>query len=117
MHDHIVELAAYLAPRADGRIAIYACTHIDNGVVAHGYRSAETAAFHDCGVVSNVYRAVHGVERASFDKFGIILHEDIFAASYYGDGVAQRRRGAPGGDSLEVFAQHFAVYAEDIVQK
>ena len=80
-HHHIVELAAYLTPGADGGIGVYEGAHVDSRVVAYGERSAQAAALHHGGAAAYVYGASEGVERGAEHRCSL-LDEDVGGIAY-----------------------------------
>lgn len=112
--DDVVQLAADLAPGPDGGVGVDFGTHVDGGVVADGDGSAEHGAFHDGGVAAYVDRSGGGVEDAALHP-GSLFEENAVAGADNHNGVAQRLRGAAGGEAGEVGTEGVAVEEEYVV--
>ena len=84
-------------------------------MLAQGEGSAHERALHHGGVAAYVDGAGGGVEHAALEA-RTLLDEHAGAVAYHLHRGAERLRATPGGDGLEVAAQHLAVVHEYVVE-
>ena len=118
-HDDVVELAAGLTDGAEGGASVYLGAHVDVGMVAEGYRTTKTGAFHDLCVAADVDRTAGDVDCRAV-TLRVLLYEDGLTAvlvKIRADdcvSVVKWLRDAAGCKAKEVAADEFAVEQEDI---
>src|SRR5215217_1915857 len=75
--DNIADLSAYFRARPDGATGIYFSAHFQHCTITKRKRSADQAAFHDLGIITDIYCTATGIDDGTRLYFGRWLQENM----------------------------------------